>query len=247
MPARLAGSGPGLDDAARIDLIRALEELKCAAEGAQAVVMADFDASQRAVAEAAGVPAERRGRGIALQIAFARRESHNRGRRHVGLARVLRGEMPHTGAALRAGKITEWTATLLARETACLALEQRRQIDRQLAGDPRRLEAMGEREVVDAARALACSLDPASVAERRRRAEGDRHTSLRPAPDTMAWFGALLSVKNGVAVHKSRSTKPTGARARATRALAARSWPTRSSSGCWRRTWHRTARPSCRW
>jgi hypothetical protein len=44
-------------------------------------------------------------------------------------------------------------------------------------------------------------LDPASVAERRRRAEADRHTSIRPAPDTMTWFGALLPVKEVVAVH----------------------------------------------
>jgi hypothetical protein len=47
----------------------------------------------------------------------------------------------------------------------------------------------------------ATELDPASVAERRRRAEADRHTSLRPAPDTMTWLSALLSVKHGVAVH----------------------------------------------
>ncbi len=40
-----------LDDTARIDLIRALEELKCAAEGAQAHATADFEKSQREVAE----------------------------------------------------------------------------------------------------------------------------------------------------------------------------------------------------
>ena len=41
----------------------------------------------------------------------------------------------------------------------------------------------------------------ASVAARRRRAESDRCTSLRPAPDTMTWFTACLPVKDGVAVH----------------------------------------------
>ena len=50
---------------------------------------------------------------------------------------------------------------------------------------------------------LAARFDPAAVAERRRRAEADRHTSLRPAPDTMTWLGALLPVKDGVAVHKA--------------------------------------------
>jgi hypothetical protein len=40
----------GADDAERIDLLRALEVLKCAAEAAQAVVTADFDRSQQALA-----------------------------------------------------------------------------------------------------------------------------------------------------------------------------------------------------
>jgi hypothetical protein len=201
--AGLAGSCEGLDDAERIDRIRALEQLKCAAEGAQAVLTADFDASRRAAAAAAGVPAARQGRGIALQIAFARRESHRRGEQHLGLARVLREEMRHTLTALRGGKVTEWRAMVLARETACLPLEERRMVDRRLAGDADRLEAMGDRETELAARDLACRLDPACVAERRRRAEADRYTTLRPAPDTMTWLGALLPVNQGVAVHKS--------------------------------------------
>ncbi|HCB03794.1 MAG TPA: HNH endonuclease, partial [Nocardioides bacterium] len=62
---------------------------------------------------------------------------------------------------------------------------------------------MGERQLIATARDLAAKLDPASVARRRRRAEADRHTTLRPAPDVMAWFGALLPVKDGVAVHKA--------------------------------------------
>ncbi len=201
--ARLAGSGSGLDDAQRIDLIHALEVLKCAAEGAQAVVTADFDASQRDRAAAAGVPIERQGRGIDTQVALARRDSPHRGRRQVGLARILRDEMTYTLAAFREGRITEWRATILVRETACLSLADRVEIDRRLAGDASRLEAMSERELVDRVKALACSLDPASVAERRRRAETDRHTSLRPAPDTMSWFSALLPVKDGVAIHKA--------------------------------------------
>jgi hypothetical protein len=71
--ARLAGPCEGLDDEDRIDRIRAMEELKCAAEGAQAVLTADLDDSQRAAAAAAGVPNARQGRGVARQIAFARR------------------------------------------------------------------------------------------------------------------------------------------------------------------------------
>ena len=67
--ARLGGSGRALDDSSRIDLLRALEELKCAAEGAQAEVTADFDRSRRAHAARGGEPAERRSRGIGHQVA----------------------------------------------------------------------------------------------------------------------------------------------------------------------------------
>ncbi len=199
--ARLAGDGAGLDDAARIELLRALEELKCAAEGAQAAVTVELEDSQRAAAARAGVPAGRRGRGVGAQVALARRESPHRGQRHLGLARVLHREMPCTRAALRAGRISEWKATLMVRETACLSLEHRLLVDRELAGDAARLEAMGERELVAAVQARACRLEPAAVARRRRRAHAERHTTLRPAPDTMSWFGALLPVKDGVAVH----------------------------------------------
>ncbi len=146
-------------------------------------------------------PPARQGRGIAAQVALARRESPHRGERHLGLAKVLQRELPFTLRALRAGRITEWKATLVARETACLDLEDRRLVDAEIGSDPDALEAMGERELTQKVRARACTLDPASVADRRRKAESERHTSLRPAPDTMTWFGALLSVKNGVAVH----------------------------------------------
>jgi Domain of unknown function (DUF222) len=197
----LAGRVDALDDRDRIDLIRALEVLKCAAEGAQAVVTADFEKSQRARAATSGVAAERQGRGIAHQVALARRESPHKGQRHVGLAKVLTAEMPHTMAALRAGRMSEWKATLIARETACLSLADRRRIDRDLAGDAEAVEQMGDRELADRARRLAAQLDPASVAARRSRAESDRHVTIRPAPDTMTWLTGHLSVKHGVAVY----------------------------------------------
>lgn len=190
-----------LDDPARIDLIRALEELSCAAAGAQAVLTADLDDSQRADQAARGVPAAHRGRGVAAQVALARRESPHRGQQHLGLAKILRSELPHTLQAFRAGRITEWTAMLVARETACLGLEDRATVDLELAGNPDRIEAMGDRELIREAQRLAYRLDAASVVERRRRAEEDRRVSLRPAPEVMSQLSALLPVKLGVAVY----------------------------------------------
>jgi hypothetical protein len=193
------GEGPD-DDAARIDLIRELEELKSIAEAAQAELTAAFDTSQRAAEAAAGVSAERRGRAVAAQVALARRESPTRGRQHVALALALRDDLPHTRAAFKAGLISEWRATLVVRETACLSRADRAELDQRLAGDPDALALLGDRELIASAREIAYELDPVSFVERRGRAEADRHVSLRPAPDVMAQLSALLPVKEGVAV-----------------------------------------------
>ena len=90
-----------MDDGERIEQLRALEELKSAAAAAQAVVTADFVASQRAQQQAAGVPERDLGTGIAAQVALARRESPHRGCRLVGRAAALVGEMPATRALPR--------------------------------------------------------------------------------------------------------------------------------------------------
>ncbi len=204
---RLDSPSPDLHDAGRIDLIRALEELKCAAEAMQAAVSADFDASQRADQAARGIPKERQGRGIAAQVALARRESPHRGQQHLGLAKILRDELPHTMAAFRAGRITEWKATIVARETACLSLDDRRAVDTDLASNPERIEAMGDAELAAAAREHAYRLDAQSYVERRRRAEADRRVTLRPAPDVMSQLSTLLPVKAGVAVYAALTSR----------------------------------------
>jgi hypothetical protein len=170
-------------------LLGELETLKCQAEGAQAMAAVALDASVRAEQAAAGVPADRRGQGVGLQVALARRESHHRGARHLGLARTLAGELPHTLAALRDGRITEWRATLVARETGCLTRDDRRHVDQVL--DEQTLAGAGERELVAEVKRLAYRLDPQSswpggakrVAAVRLAAPGTRHDDL---PDRAA-------------------------------------------------------------
>ena len=197
----LATRGLPNDAAVMVDEIRVLEELVCAAQARQARLAVALDHSQRALAAEQGVPAERQGRGVAEQVALARRESPHRGRLHLGLAKVLDAELPHTRAAFDAGRITEWRATVIARETACLTREDRTTVDRAIAGDPDALESYSDRVLLGELRKLAARLDPASVAERRRRAEAERHVTLRPAPDTMAYLTILLPVAQAVAVY----------------------------------------------
>lgn len=193
-------SPSSLDDSARVDAIRALEQLVCTATAAQAALTAELDDSIRESRAARGMPSARQGVGVAAQVALARRTSPHRGQRLLGLATMARRELPHAWAAWSGGHVTEWRVTCLARETACLDLDDRLEIDRLLAANPAEFEAMSDRELIQACQREAARLDPAAVVRRRRNAEADRHVSLRPAPDTMTWLTGLLPVKDGVAV-----------------------------------------------
>jgi hypothetical protein len=195
---QLAGIDRSVQDPERIEQIRLLEELKSAASAAQAVVTADFVASQRAQQRADGVSAEDLGKGVTAQVALARRESPHQGSRHVGLAQALVHEMPATMAALRIGAISEWRATVVARETACLTREERRIADSELAG---RLAHLSDRQVETAARTIAYRLDPHAFTARSQGAARDRRVTLRPAPDTMSRLCGFLPVAQGVAAY----------------------------------------------
>ncbi|MCC3301330.1 HNH endonuclease [Arthrobacter sp. zg-Y895] len=192
-------------DAELIDQLRALEELKGAAAAAQARISAAFDASQRSKQEHAGLRKEDLGRGVASQIALARRESANKGGRLLGLAKVLTSEMPYTMQALSLGKISEWRATLLVRETACLSLEDRRLVDEEVAGDTGLLETLGDRQIIARAKAAAYRLDPRAAVNRAAKAASERFVSCRPAPDTMTYLTGLLPVAQGVGVYAALS------------------------------------------
>jgi hypothetical protein len=207
--ARLAAhDGTGLSEAELIDHLSALEQLKSGAAAAQARLTVTL-CEQRTTREAtAGVPADQRGRGLAAEIALARRESPVRGARHLGLAKALVGELPHTLAALTCGEISEWRATLVARETAVLSQEHRTRVDAELAG---KLATAGDNQVANLARKIGYRLDPGSALRRVRGAHADRRVGLRPAPDTMTYLTGFLPVAQGVAC-KAALTREADAR-----------------------------------
>ena len=196
----LAGSDLAADPAAQVDEIRALEELACAARARQSRLAAALDRASDG------------GRGVAEQVALARRESPHRGRQHLSLARIA-GELPNASAAFRRGLVIEWRVTVLARETACLSREDRLAVDRAIAGDPEAFSAYSDRVVLAETRKLVARLDPASVAERRRRAESERRVTLQPAPDTMVYLTALLPVAHGVSAYAALTAEADRARA----------------------------------
>lgn len=189
------------DESALIERIAELEAAKSAAAAGQARATAALDAARRGAEAAAGVPAARRGRGVATEVALARRDAPARGGRHVGFANALVHEMPYTLAALQRGLLSEWRATLIVRESACLEVEDRRTLDAELCAEPANLDGMGDARVAAAAKAIAYRLDPHAVVDRAARAENERTVTIRPAPDTMTYLTALLPVAQGVSVY----------------------------------------------
>ncbi|MCC9177495.1 HNH endonuclease [Arthrobacter sp. zg-Y750] len=211
-PASLSAVG-GEADAGLVDQLRVLEELKAAASAAQARVAVALDGSIRRAHARAGMPREQQGRGVGAQIALARRESPARGGRILGFANALIEEMPCTLQALSEGRISEWRATLLVRETACLSVEDRRLVDKDIAGDPAELEGLGDRRLIARIRKLTYRIDQQAIVRRAAKAAADRYVSCRPAPDTMTYVTGLLPVAQGVAVYAALSREADSLRA----------------------------------
>ncbi len=195
---RLTDVDTAAADGELIDQITELEKIKSACAAAQAALTLAFHTSRTRGLTSTELRDEGTHRSINTQIALARRDSPYRGGRHVGLAKALIREMPHTYTALRTGQISEWRATLLTRETACLTAADRGTVDTELAD---RLPTMGDQHTAAAAAHIAQRLDPANCAKRHRKAATERRVSIRPAPDTMTYLTALLPVAHGVAVY----------------------------------------------
>lgn len=190
-------------EAALRDRIADLERQKSAAAAEQARSTAEWDAIRRQLEARAGVPAKRRGRGLSSEIALARRDSTNRGDRHLGFAKALVNEMPCTLAALEAGVLSEWRATLIVRESACLTVEDRRRLDHQMCADPAALDGLGNKRIAAKAKNIAYTLDPHAIVDRAAKAPEQRNVTTRPAPDNMVYLTALLPMAQGVACYAS--------------------------------------------
>ena len=105
--AELAVVDPHADETALVNQIDWLERVKSAAAAGQARAAAELDQRRRADEAAAGVSKAKQGRGVASEVALARRDSPARGSRHLGFAKALVHEMPHTLAALQCGALSE--------------------------------------------------------------------------------------------------------------------------------------------
>jgi hypothetical protein len=109
--------------------------------------------------------------------------------------------MPETFAAFRAGRISEFKASIITRLTERLTPEVREKVDLAIAGDSRWLESLGERELEAEVSKLAYCFDPQTFIKRAAAAAADRRVTSRPAPDTMMRLTALLPVVQGVTAY----------------------------------------------
>jgi hypothetical protein len=130
------------------------------------------------------------------------------------LAFALTHEMPLLLALMESGLVSERRALLVVQECAVLSLEDRAQVDAELAHTVgEELGRLSERELVGRVRAIVYRLDAESVVKRAAHAESERRVTLRPAPDTMCWLTALLPAVQGVATLAALTKAADAARA----------------------------------
>ncbi len=199
----LAGPGEPLTQEERVATLAELERLKNVCAAAQAAVTVDLDeqaAVDRQAREGELGHRRREREGVTLEVSLARRVSPQRSRSLIGLARALHDRLPQTLAAFREGRVSEWAASLVEKETRGLTDEQAREVDALLAPT---LGTCSEGRLARRAASLAYEADKRGFLERHARAVGDRYVSIRPAADGMVRLSGLLPLVEGVALHRS--------------------------------------------
>ncbi|HEX7351054.1 DUF222 domain-containing protein [Brachybacterium sp.] len=195
-------AAPSLEQLAReqegtlVDLLTAAEQAKARLAAVQARAETVFHDAQIGEQRRLGVPRDQLGRGIADQIALARRITPKQASNQLTLRRILVSSMPCTTALLDAGRISEWAAHKVAENALCLSDEDRATLDDEFKD---RLPEVTANRAGDITRARAMELDPESAVRRIQRAASARRITLRPAADGMSVLRAVLPVKEGVA------------------------------------------------
>ena len=192
---------PDATDQDRIDRLRVLEEAKAVVAAEQVRLAVELKASQEAAQREAGVPVKQVGLGVGSQVGLAKRESPSKGRAFVTFSQALMTDLPHTFAALAAGRVPEHRARLVFTRTAHLSAELRRAVDETIAGPGGAIEDWGDREVEAEVTKWVHRLDPEGALERAEQAAEGRRVTLRTAPDSMAFLTGHLPAAYGIAAH----------------------------------------------
>lgn len=212
--AQLSQLRPRDEDAeALLAAIDAAESVKAVVAAVQMRAEIAFRSARIAVQRDAGVPRAELGRGVAEEVALARRISPARCRNEMALHRVVVDSLPYTLDLLEQGQIAEWSAREVAKAVTTLEDPDRARVDADLAA---RLPDVSPPRAGALARARAAELDPEAAIARMRREENERHVSVRPVSDAMVQLTAVLPSAAGIAVFAALDRAATVARASGT-------------------------------
>ena len=151
----LAAVDPHADEAALITRIAELERTKSTAAAGQARAAAALDALRCSNEADAGLPAAQRGRGVASEIALGTTGFSGSGREAPRIREGVGVRNAAHSRCVEAGRLSEWRATLIVRESACLDVDDRRALDAELCAEESKLDGMGDARIVAAARGIA--------------------------------------------------------------------------------------------
>ena len=187
-------------EAGALDDVQLAEQLKSSLSAFQARRTAQLQRLRHEAEKARGIPAARRGKGLAAEVALARGDSPARGTQHLRVATMLTQDMPNTLTALSDGRIREEHAQGITKETEWLTPHKRRTVDASIANT---FEGNGPRKLSNIARELAQRLDHKTAAKQHAEAEAKRRIFVKPADNSMGQVTAILPMQQAVAVYES--------------------------------------------
>lgn len=198
-------SADGLTADELVALLEEAETIRSASAAVMARAAAALEARTREDRAARNLPRSTHREGVAQQVAAARRLSPHRAALRLGTAHLLVDHMPHTFAALAAGRLSEERATLIARGLPELDVHALERLDEVLSSDPAAWDGMGDRAVRDRVARAACRFAPTAMAAEADRARRRRHVAVRPGRHGMATLSAQLPAADAHRVHSTLS------------------------------------------
>jgi uncharacterized protein DUF222/HNH endonuclease len=173
--------------------VEALERVKCAAAAAQARLTAELD-DRRNEAHPLHAASDA---SLGAEVGLARHQSPHCGRRKLGLARALVGDLPATLAALASGEIDERRAQIICDGTRDLSLEDRRAVNAEIAVE---LRYLGDRQLQHLVQRVVYRIDEPGAVRRREQAQRRRHVTSRNLGDGTARVTGVVSDVHAAAI-----------------------------------------------
>src|SRR5690625_4476449 len=193
----LAALPPAASEAANIDLIQQIEQAKRVLAAAQATATNAFVDQRQARETAARISSSEQLKGIEAEVGLARGESAFVGAAFTHTATALCTVLPHTMAALQAGRLSEYHARIVAEQTNHLCEAHRREIDAAIA---HRLGKASSSQLRTLIQGHAYRLDSHAAAQRAAQNKNRRRVMMDPAGDGMVRVTAELPAHQGAAV-----------------------------------------------